>query len=1043
MHSFGAQLVLCPQGAVARGRGGMRFVSDAAPDLWPSRDGSSSSISRGTAAKRPGSGARQLVDARPAPGSGVFRPLAADGSAAVSDGGVDTPSSLAAAQAAWRQRVTFAAQPPGAVPRPSIMQMMPGTTAACDDASQSAGRAEQDRQQQQQKQQQQKQRAAPQPSGSGAPGEGGAAQPTKPAQQWDQCSDRCQVWQHPLGAATSWVGGGGLLPPLADVGLPALQFGNVQAPLAAAAGVPAQPAVAAAARSSAPLGIGAAAAAPAVVTQPAAQIKAQPTAAADSSLQDGNAADMSSMLHTVAKVPSIEGTAPATGKDSATGQPASAAGEAAGSSVAAAAAGVTGGVSPAQQTPQLSALDTIKSLLPSAQPPALPAASPALPQPAVMPAASPLLPDVAQPQLQQSGAAAPQPPSAAPAVKPAIKAASAAPTAAAAPPQLARSQAPPPETATPTAPVSSAQQSAPQPAGKALAPEAPAKAQQSNQPQILNPKPVEKTASAAAVSSQTKPAESKPAQQPAKASDAKSAEQAAPPAAAKAPTGSLTQPPQAKPAPAAPKPQAAPAPQLQQAKPPPSAPKPQLPQQQPRVKQALPPANKPPASKPLSGTRPPAPAPAAKPIEPMPPAAAAAADVAKQLRQGLKAAQGEAYDKIAARVRGLGSSLAPAVAPTALGTPSASSPSTDGSGKAGPATAPAPADPPPLRLQMELKSDPPVPKSLMGSHPLVGTDGGDAKGGKRGGKPAPSAGKTAGAAKRGTVAAGAAISGGASGEDDEDERPPPPSKAEAAGRVLQMIADTLLTGYRRLGVTIVSYDYAGAASGVAVTLFQAVRDADYAEAGRATGAALSAALQRASDAATRAGEAAQNLQPEELRTGVRDAFAAAGRQLSDGWGYVKTEVLALERGLEEFDGQKAIESAEAWAEAELDPAQNPALAKAEADLGAVIKSALVDKPYEEIVRPLAEGGKSVAEGLAQRLGGGYSAGLSGLRRGLGTALRVLRLTGIAPVGGSEGSGGLEEDVRQTLEAPGLSGSSGGGGGGGGDSGSGAAPAAAS
>lgn len=1030
MHSFGAQLVLCPQGAVARGRGGMHFASNAAPDLQPSRDGSSSGISRGTAAKRPGSGAR------PAPGGGVFRPLAADGSAAASGGGVGfrVPSSLAAAQAAWRQRMTFAAQLLWTVPRPSIVQMMPGTTAACDDASQSAGRAEQDRQQQQ------KQRATPQLSGGDASGKGGAAQPTKPTQQWDQCGDRCQVWQHPLGPATSWVGGGGLLPPLADVGLPALQFGNVQAPLAAAAGVPAQPAAAAAARSSAPLGIGAAAAAPAVVAQPAAQIKAQPSAAADSSRQDGNAADMASMPHAVAKVPSIEGTAPAAGQDSAAAQPASAVGEAAGSSVAA--AGVTGGASPAQRTPQPSPLDKIKSLLPSAQPPVLPAAAPALPQPAVMPAASPLLPEVTQPQLQQSGAAAQQAPSAAPAVKPAIKAASAAPTAAAAPLQLAESQALPPEKATPPAPVSSAQQSAPQPAGKALAPEAPAKAQQSKQPQTLNPKPVEKTASAAPVSSQTKPAESKPAQQPAKASDAKSAEQAAPPAAAKATTGSLTQPPQAKPAPAAPKPQAPPPQQFQQAKPPPSAPKPQPPQQQPQVKQAPPLANKPPASKPLSGTRPPAPATAAKPkpAEPLPPAAAAATDVAKQLRQGLKAAQGEAYDKIAARVRGLGSSLAPAVAPTAppaLGTPSASSPSTDGSGKAGPATAPAPADPPPLRLQMELKSDPPVPKSLMGSHPLVGTDGGDAKGGKRGGKPAPSAGKTVGAAKRGTAAAGAAVSGGASGEDDEDERPPPPSKAEAAGRVLQMIADTLLTGYRRLGVTIVSYDYAGAASGVAVTLFQAVRDADYAEAGRATGAALSAALQRASDAATRAGEAAQKLQPRELRTGVRDAFSTAGRQLSDGWGYVKTEVLALEQGVEEFDGQKVIESVEAWAEAELDPAQNPALAKAEADLGAVIKSALVDKPYEEIVRPLAEGGKSVAEGLAQRLGGGYSAGLSGLRRGLGTALRVLRLTGIAPVEGPEGSGRLEEDVRQTLEAPGLSGSSGGG------SGSGAAPAAAS
>lgn len=297
-----------------------------------------------------------------------------------------------------------------------------------------------------------------------------------------------------------------------------------------------------------------------------------------------------------------------------------------------------------------------------------------------------------------------------------------------------------------------------------------------------------------------------------------------------------------------------------------------------------------------------------------------------------------------------------------------------------------------------LRSDPPVPRSLMGSRAAGGGDNGKAAGKPAAKSAARPAGKLAGK-PAGKPAVGAAPKSAtlpaAADEDDDEDKPPKLDRSAAAARTLSMIADTLATGYRRLGATFFSFDYGGAATRAVMAGFVAIRDADYAEMGRSGGAALSAAIRTASDSAAAAYTAFQELEPAALRVGVNGAFATARQQIAGGWGYVKREVLALEREVEEFDAEKEFQRAEKFVESELDPAQNPALAKAEADFGVV----LVTKPYEEILAPLADKARAAADAAGRRL---QSLGLGG---GGG--------------GDSSGEQAADGQVPQTLQAPGM------------------------
>ena len=377
--------------------------------------------------------------------------------------------------------------------------------------------------------------------------------------------------------------------------------------------------------------------------------------------------------------------------------------------------------------------------------------------------------------------------------------------------------------------------------------------------------------------------------------------------------------------------------------------------------------------------RPLAAAPKPEPLPPPAPAAAAAANIARQLRAGLRAAQGDAPTKLAASVRGLGALLEPqpsALPATATPASPASTAKPNGGGKAAPAAPqPPPPRPPPSRLA-GLKGDPPVPRELMGKHPLVAIDG---KQPERKSKPAPTKPISVYSERpRPTAKPATSTSSGQSSsatEDDDEEEAAEkmrPARAEAAGATLRMIVDTLGTGYARLGTTIVRFDYGGAAAGAAAAVFTTIREADYAEMGRATGAAFAAAVRWTGDSADAAVAYIRSLEPASVRVGIVEAFATAWQQILDGWTFVRTEVLALERNVETFDPESAFQGAERWAEAELDPAQNEALAKAQADIGEVLKSALVTKPYEEIISPLLAAASGAAESLAARFAAGDS-----------------------------------------------------------------------
>ena len=386
--------------------------------------------------------------------------------------------------------------------------------------------------------------------------------------------------------------------------------------------------------------------------------------------------------------------------------------------------------------------------------------------------------------------------------------------------------------------------------------------------------------------------------------------------------------------------------------------------------------------KPGQPGRPPQPlaaAPKPEPLPPPPPAAAAAANIARQLRAGLRAAQGDAPTKLAASVRGLGASLEPppSAAPAAATAPSAAGAAKPaGGGKAAPAASQPPPPPPPPSRLAGLKADPPVPRELMGKHPLVAIDG---KQPERKSKPAPTKPISVYSERpRPTAKPAALTSSGqqssAAEDEDEDEaaEKKPPAKTAGATATLRMIVDTLGTGYARLGTTIVRFDYGGAAAGAAAAVFTTIREADYAEMGRATGAAFATAVRRTGDAVDAAVAYLRSLEPDSVRDGIAEAFATARRQIADGWTFVRTEVLALERNIEDFDPEAAFQGAERWAESELDPAQNEALAKAQADISEVLKSALVTKPYEEIISPLLAAARGAAESLTTQFASGDS-----------------------------------------------------------------------
>jgi len=352
-------------------------------------------------------------------------------------------------------------------------------------------------------------------------------------------------------------------------------------------------------------------------------------------------------------------------------------------------------------------------------------------------------------------------------------------------------------------------------------------------------------------------------------------------------------------------------------------------------------------------------APKATRSEPLPPAAQAASDLAKSLREGFRSAVGVAPDKLSARIRELGTYMAPdEKLPAVLTAPAQQRPPTAAATAASrlqiaPTPAPAPVDPP-------------VPPSLLGKRRRVAAEGG----------PGAKAGAQKTLPPQGSLRSGSGGVAGGGDDDEESSRPRLPSRGEAAAAAVGMILDTLGTGYQRLGVTIVTFDYPGAMLSVLAAVWNAistaaydVANADYADIGQRAGAGLSFQLKRASAAADRAQQTLTSLSAEAIAAAVKGALTDARQQLQDGLAYLKQEVLDIgkevERDVENFNAERAFEGAEQWAAEELDPVKNPGLAGAE-DL---LRNTFVTKPYEEIVIPLRERLDGAVAGLDGALAG--------------------------------------------------------------------------